>query len=235
LTEEIDNDFEKIINSGTRYTTKQELRIRKLIEEKFTQLQFIQTDQPQLVACELGGDQTLPVNLSVLDAQVRQMNEQLEELQTQLQSLETQFVHIEVESLPEDVKREFTRIKNQIRELRDSGMATGYSPQYVQGMSYDSSEPFDPAKQSNSLCNFTYGAIHGDLLNELKQKQIEIGIRDQPTVVEVDAEFDKVVFDDSKCMDALMVNGKVQQCPEFKFGNTDYCKKHQKKKNKKKR
>jgi len=225
VTEEIDEDFEKIVNDDSVYMTKQELRMRRLIEERLAAANFINS----LEVCELGGDQTLPINLTTLEAQVRQMSDRLEELQTQLKSLEQQFAHIEVESLPENVQSEFKRIKNQIRELRDSGITASYHAQHIRGYNYDSTEPFDPMKQSNALCNFMYGDEHGNLLDEIKQKQIEMGIRDAPTVVDVDAEFDKFQFDNSKCAEAIMKNGQVQQCPHFKMDGSKYCIEHKKK------
>lgn len=222
-TEEFDEDFEKIIEDSTRYMTKQEMRMRQLIEERLATANFVNST----TVCDLDGDQTLPINLSILDQQIRHMSDQLEELQTQLKSLEEQFAHIEVESLPEDVAREFTRIKNQIRELRDSGITGIYHPQHVRGISYDSQEPFDPSKQSTALGNFMYeGEHHANLMDEIKQKQIEMGIRDAPTVVEVDAEFEQFEFDDSKCAEAIMKNGQIEQCPHFRFGGSKYCKKH---------
>lgn len=222
-TEEIDEDFEKIIEDSTRYMTKQEMRIRQLIEQRFIQAEFIATNSN---ICEIGGDQTKSLNMVVLDEQVRMMVDRLEELQTQLQELQTQFAHIEVESLPEDVQRKFKRIENQLRELRDSGIATAHHPQHVRGHSYDSQEAFDPAKQSSALCNFTYGGEeHGAIMNELKELFYKRGDLERPPVVEVETGPN---FDPVKCAEALMINGEITQCSNYKFGKSKYCKKHMK-------
>lgn len=70
------------------------------------------------------------------------------------------------------------------------------------------------------------GNIQAALMSELKAKQIEMGIREVEPIQEIDCGFDELQFDPAKCKEALMVNGKVQQCDEFRVDGEDYCYRH---------
>lgn len=70
------------------------------------------------------------------------------------------------------------------------------------------------------------GELQANMMQELKAKQIEMGIREEEPIQEVDCGFDELEFDPAKCKEPLMVNGKVQQCPEFKVDGENYCYKH---------
>jgi len=68
--------------------------------------------------------------------------------------------------------------------------------------------------------------LRTQLMDELKQKQIELGKRPAEPIETIDAGFETLEFDPARCMEALMVKGKVQQCPHFKTDGHDYCLEH---------
>lgn len=228
-TEEIDKDYEAIMKSSTKYTTKQELRIRKLIESKFSQMQFVNNT----TMCEIGGDQTTTLNLNILEAQLHKHQTSLEELQANLKNVEEQMAHIEVESLPEETQREIKRIKNQLSELRAGAvphLAGMGGPTYVAGHSHadDRNKP-DIADYALGYSIDGTKDVHGELQDELKNKFREMGLVDDEPVVEVDAGFGEIPFDPNKCREPILKDGQLSQCARYPDAGSKYCWQHKKK------
>lgn len=117
-------------------------------------------------SCEIGGDQTLPMNVTVLQSTVDTLRDEVEILKVQNQQLMETIANMEFTSDPEQMARMWKKL----REIEAKGISMG-SQQYVQGhATVPGSDGFDPTKQSSALCNFTYGDDHGILMDELRSK-----------------------------------------------------------------
>jgi len=70
------------------------------------------------------------------------------------------------------------------------------------------------------------GELQRTMMQELKAKQIELGLREEEPLQEIDCGFDSVDFDPAKCKYPILKNGKITQCPNYKEDLEDYCYEH---------
>ena len=68
--------------------------------------------------------------------------------------------------------------------------------------------------------------LRTELMNELKQKQIERNLRPADPIQDIDAGFDMLEFDPTKCKYPILKKGKITQCQNFKVDGEDYCYEH---------
>lgn len=223
----IDKDFEELLNNEIKYMTKRELRLRQIIDQRFTQIQVMASPY-----CEISGDQTQLINKI---ADVESLKQQLMGQQEQLTQLAEKLALIEVESLPEETQRELKKIKNQLAELRAESlpMIPGFGgPSYVAGISYGD----DRNKPRLEDYARGFGALHGELQDELKDllkarfkdKHEELELPPEEPVQEMEIANQFVEFDPAKCREPIIdkKTGDIRQCQKFRRDGSLYCHVH---------